>query len=320
MKVKQVLITLCVSGLLACAAELPAPVDEPSEASLENGSFKARLNGFGIHYEVHGEGPVLMVLSNSWGVNIAALRALFGDLESHLTMVYFDPRGMGESDPIREESDMGLAAVRADFDALRRHLGLETVNALGWSNGAMNLVTLASEKPETLSSAIFLHGAAAFTEKDNARWAEKYPDLMKSYMEFMEEMQDPSKSDAERTAALRRLWLEEFFPLSSADPEGSKAMLAEVFKDCPFSWSHADYSNRESSTFDNRDRLPKITCPSLIIQGRADMIPVEKSEEMARGIPNSRMVVLEDTGHFGSLEEPEAFRKAVLEFLQLGGQ
>ena len=315
MKIKRVLVALMVAVLFACAAEPPTPAEEQPEAALENGSFKASLNGFGIHYEVHGDGPVLMVLSNSWGVNISALRALLGELEGELTMVYFDPRGMGESDPVREESDMGLAAVRADFDALRRHLGLEKVNALGWSNGAMNLVVLASDKPETLSSAIFLHGAAAFTDEDNARWAEGYPELMKSYMEFMQEMQDPSKSDDERTAALRRLWLEEFFPLSSADPEGSKAMLAEVFKDCPFSWRHADYSNRESSTFDNRDRLLRITCPSLIIQGRADMIPVEKSEGMAQGIPNSRMVILEKTGHFGPREEPEAFRKAVLEFL-----
>lgn len=319
MKIKQVLVILCVSGLLACAAEPPAPVDEPPEVALENGSFKINLNGFGIHYEVHGEGPVLMVLSNSWGINIAALRALFGDLESDLTMVYFDPRGMGDSDPIREESDMGLAAVRADFDALRRHLELDKVNALGWSNGAINLIVLASEKPETLSSAIFLHGAAAFTEEDNAHWAEEYPELMKSYTKFMQEMQDPSKSGPERTAALRRLWLEEFFPLSSADPEGFKPMLAEVFKDCPFSWPHADYSNRESNVFNYRDRLPEITCPSLIIQGRADMIPVEKSEEMAQGIPNSRMVVFEKTGHFGSLEEPEAFRSAVLEFLKETG-
>lgn len=316
MKIERVLVILSVAALLACATESPEPTGRQPELALENGSFKADLNGFGIRYEVHGEGPVLMVLPNSWGVNIAALRALFKDLESDLTMVYFDPRGMGESDPTREEPDMGLAAVRADFDALRRHLGLKKVNALGWSNGAINLVVLASEKSETLASAIFLHGAAAFTDEDNARWAERYPDLIKSYMEFMQQMQDPSKSDDERTTALRSLWLDEFFPLSSADPEGSKEMLAEVFKDCPFSWRHADYSNRENSTFDNRDRLPGITCPSLIVQGRADMIPVEKSEEMAQGIPNSRMVVFERTGHFASREEPEAFRKAVLEFLE----
>jgi proline iminopeptidase len=230
-------------------------------------------------------------------------------------MVYFDPRGMGQSDPVRQDSDMGLAAVRADFDALRRHLGLEKVNALGWSNGAINLVSLASEKPDTISAAIFLHGAASFTEEDNARWAESYPELAKSYMEFMKKMQDPSTPDDEKTVEFRKLWLEGMFPRICADPEGGKAMVAEVFKDCPFSWRHADYSNRESNTFDFRDRLPRITSPSLIIQGRSDMIPVEKSEEMAEGIPNARMVILEKTGHFGSLEEPEAFREVVLEFL-----
>jgi proline iminopeptidase len=318
MKIKRALVTLFVVVLAACAAESPVPVDEQPEAVLENGSFKASLNGFGIHYEIHGEGPVLMVLSNSWGINIAALRALFGDLEDDLTMVYFDPRGMGESDPIREESDMGLAAARADFDALRNHLGLETVNALGWSNGAINLVVLASEKPETLSSTIFLHGAAAFTDEDNALWAERYPDLMKSYIKFLEEMQDPSKPDDEKTVEFRKLWLEEFFPLSCADPASSGPMLSEVFKDCPFSWPHAEYSNRESNTFDFRAQLSQITCPSLIIQGRADMIPIEKSEEMAQAIPNSKMVILEKTGHFGPREEPEVFRKVVLEFLQLG--
>jgi len=62
-------------------------------------------------------------------------------------MVYFDPRGMGGSGPVREDGDMGMAAVRADFDALRRHLGLDRVSAIGWSNGAMNLILLAAENP-----------------------------------------------------------------------------------------------------------------------------------------------------------------------------
>jgi hypothetical protein len=31
--------------------------------------------------------------------------------------------------------DRGMAAVRADFQALRAHLKLDRVNAIGWSNG-----------------------------------------------------------------------------------------------------------------------------------------------------------------------------------------
>ena len=68
-----------------------------------------------------------MALTNSWGLSLEALRAMYRPLEEKLTLVYFDPRGMGGSGPVREESDRGLAAVRADFQALRAHLKLQKV-------------------------------------------------------------------------------------------------------------------------------------------------------------------------------------------------
>jgi len=138
-----VAVGVAVIALAACTPADPPQAEDPAPQGLENGSFTAQLNGFDIHYEVHGQGPVLMVLSQSWGLSLEGLRALYTPLEEQLTMVYFDPRGMGESAEIREESDMGMAAVRADFQALREHLGLESVNAIGWSNGAMNLIMLA---------------------------------------------------------------------------------------------------------------------------------------------------------------------------------
>ena len=110
-----------------------------------------------------------MTLTNSWGLSLQALRAMYRPLEERLTLVYFDPRGMGGSGPVREESDRGLAAVRADFQALRAHLKLEKVSAIGWSNGAINLIWLAHEHPETLSSAIFLHGVASMTARGRRR-------------------------------------------------------------------------------------------------------------------------------------------------------
>ena len=39
-----------------------------------------------------------------------------------------------------DEMQPCLEGVRADFDGWRRHLGLKRVNAIGWSNGAMNLL------------------------------------------------------------------------------------------------------------------------------------------------------------------------------------
>jgi pimeloyl-ACP methyl ester carboxylesterase len=256
-----------------------------------------------------------MVLTNSWGLSLEGLRAVFGGLEEKLTMVYFDPRGMGESAPVVEESDMGLAAVRADFDALRRHLGLEQVHAMGWSNGAMNLVLLAAEHPQTISSAIFVHGAASFLEQDMAAWAEAYPELMAAWGAFNVEMQNPDLSDEERTSRMRALWLEQWFPMSCADEVNGAAMVEEAFADAQFSWAHADYSNRESPVFDARDKLPLITARSLVVAGAHDMMSPDKARELHEGLADSTLVLFEASGHYAPLEEPEAFRKTVYDFL-----
>jgi pimeloyl-ACP methyl ester carboxylesterase len=256
-----------------------------------------------------------MVLSQSWGLSFEGLRALYLPLEDSLTMVYFDPRGMGGSSPIREESDMGMAAVRADFQALREHLGLESASVIGWSNGAMNLIHLAAEQSETIDTAIFVHGAASYTEEDNAVWAEKYPDVMQKYGQFMQDVQNPDLTDQQRTGLLRALWLDEFFPLMTADPEGAPVMFDRLYGAAEFSWPHADYSNRENPTFDARDQLSLITARCLVIAGAHDMMTVEKVRELNDGLTDSEFMVFEASGHFAPAEETEAFKAAVLSFL-----
>ena len=293
----------------------PSTAQPEPPAGLENGSFTAELNGFQIHYEVHGSGPVLMVVTNSWGFNVGGLRGVLGGLEEGLTMVYFDPRGMGESGPISQESDMGLAAVRADFDALRHHLGLDKVNALGWSNGAGNLIYLAAEYPESLDKAIFLHGTASFTEQDMAALAGKYPEMMQQWQDYMQMAANPEVPDEEKTAAMRELWLHRWFPVSAADREAAPALLDQAFRNAELNWAYAAYANQETPVFDARDRLPLITARSLVIAGTHDTIPVAKAEELHAGLADSELLVFESSGHFSPLEEPDRFTAAIFDFL-----
>ena len=58
-----------------------------------------------------------------------------------------------------------------------------------------------------------------------------------------------------------------------------------------------------------------ISVPSLIIHGLKDLITLEKAEETKDGIPDSQLIVFEESGHFSPIEEPDSFREAVLEFL-----
>lgn len=67
---------------------------------------------------------------------------------------------------------------------------------------------------------------------------------------------------------------------------------------------------------DDRADLGSLTVPALVVVGRHDVIcGVRWSEELHRLIPGSELLILEDSGHFGHIEEPEAFSQAVARFV-----
>jgi proline iminopeptidase len=285
------------------------------ETRLENGEFDLRLGDATVRYAVHGRGPVLMTLPNSWGLSHAGLRGMYRPLEEHLTMVYFDPRGMGGSSPIAEDADCGAERVRQDFDALRRHLGIERANVIGWSNGAMNLILLAAERPETLERAVFLHGTARFGPEDVAALTTKYPGWGRAYEAYLTDLARPGLDDAARDAMTRTFSLEVGLLNLFADRVAGRRLLADVFRDAQFSWRHSAYSEREWPTFDARAKLASIRARSLVLAGAHDMLPPDRVREIADGIPGARCEVFATSGHFAPLEEPEAFVRTVVEFV-----
>jgi pimeloyl-ACP methyl ester carboxylesterase len=63
---------------------------------------------------------------------------------------------------------------------------------------------------------------------------------------------------------------------------------------------------------DNRPLLPSVRVPSLVLCGRDDQpTPPELSEEIAAGIADSRLVLLDCCGHVSPLEQPEAVTAAL---------
>ena len=74
-------------------------------------------------------------------------------------------------------------------------------------------------------------------------------------------------------------------------------------------------------TYDFRDRLPEIGCPTLIVWGGEDMlVPVRDADEFERLIPDARKVILEDTGHAPMLERPETFNRWLVSFVSEMGE
>jgi 3-oxoadipate enol-lactonase len=63
------------------------------------------------------------------------------------------------------------------------------------------------------------------------------------------------------------------------------------------------------------EKIARVRCPTLVMCGRHDLAtPLERSENIARAIQGSRLVVLDDDGHMSTLEDPDAVNQHLVPF------
>jgi len=72
---------------------------------------------------------------------------------------------------------------------------------------------------------------------------------------------------------------------------------------------------RRPTVYSLEERLKALEVPTLIVTGDEDEPCLQPGLFMKRKIPTSALVVLPKSGHAVNLEEPEAFNRAVLDFL-----
>lgn len=99
----------------------------------------------------------------------------------------------------------------------------------------------------------------------------------------------------------------------SSTPE----MLEETLNSITFRHETHNWAfSRNQPNFNIVDQLKTIQVPVLVLCGRHDWItPLEASEEIAREIPNSRLVVFENSGHSPQREERDKFLAECRSFL-----
>jgi pimeloyl-ACP methyl ester carboxylesterase len=66
---------------------------------------------------------------------------------------------------------------------------------------------------------------------------------------------------------------------------------------------------------DQRDLLPRIAVPTLLIWGELDArSPLSVARQFEESVPDTHLVVIPECGHVSTLEQPEAVNSAVREF------
>jgi pimeloyl-ACP methyl ester carboxylesterase len=97
----------------------------------------------------------------------------------------------------------------------------------------------------------------------------------------------------------------------AANPEGVRAWLKLENK----ALIGPEYRQRLKNEINQR-RLKELKLPTLLIAGAADLYtPPSISRIIAAELPNSRLVLMPESGHSSYWEEPELFNQAVIDFI-----
>src|SRR5215208_615056 len=280
-------------------------------SQLYAGDYDVTLNSVRIHYTVRGSGPVMIAHSGGPGMD-ARFWDDFAKIDEFVTVVMMHPRGSGLSGPAAGDAYL-LPDYTSDVEALRLHLGLEKPVVMGWSHGGMVAMQFAFTYPDSLSKLILVDTSAYF--------GEFLSDIEAAVQEFKQEpwfeesfaaLKAEWAGDYATDEDMARLWVEEMKFYFKKFDERAEA-YHERTKDLPVRIPPLKtFNDQEAATMDLRPYLKHITVPTLVIVGRHDFITnVAMAEEMVKYIPNARLEIFEDAGHFAFVEEPEKFYQVI---------
>ena len=251
----------------------------------------AHVNGIDAYYERSGDGPRLLFLNGSGGTLAASGPMLhtFADFD----LLAHDQRGLGRTSI--PDGPYTMADYAADAAALAESIGWSSYRVVGVSFGGMVAQELAVTFPDRIERLALVCTSPGGPDRAS------YP------------LHELGMRPADERAAIGlRILDTRFTPEWLADHEGDR-MLAQVMADRGKVDKSADVLRGESLQLEARshhdvyDRLPGITCPTLVASGRYDGIaPASNGEAIAAQIPDTELRVYEG-GHAFFYQDRQAF-------------
>jgi sigma-B regulation protein RsbQ len=252
---------------------------------------------------VRGAGHRTMIFAHGFGCDQNMWRFVAPAFEKDFMTVVFDHVGAGGSDLSAYDSAKysTLSGYAKDVVEIGTELGLKDSVFVGHSVSSMIGVMAARQAPGMFGKLVLIGPSPRYIDDDGyvgGFSAQQIEELLRfldsNHMGWSMQMAPMIMGNPDRP----ELGQELTNSFCSTDPEIAKAFARVTF------------------TSDNREDLAEVSLPTLVLQCSEDIIaPPEVGEFVARNIPNSRMIVLDATGHCPNLSAPEEVIAAMRPFV-----
>jgi pimeloyl-ACP methyl ester carboxylesterase len=252
------------------------------------------VNGLEIAYALVGHGPPIVFVHGGaedgrvWQPQLAALADEF-------TAVAWDEPGAGRSSDL--PAGFRLVDYASCLAGLIERLDLGPAHVAGHSWGSTLVLELYRHRPELVATLVFTGGYAGWKGSLPEREVSARVEAVRQMLDASAEMFNPTPPGL----------------FADGPPAEFVPLLEEIAADVrPESLSTQLHIMAEA---DQRDLLPRITVPTLLIWGALDTrSSLSVANQFDRKVPDTTLVVIPDAAHVCHLERPEQFTKAVREF------
>jgi pimeloyl-ACP methyl ester carboxylesterase len=264
-------------------------------------------NGIDIYYEQHGAGPPL-VMTHGFTDCTEEWRALVLPLAARRQLLLHDIRGHGRTTAPAEPSAYSVETFAADLRGLMLRLGIERADIGGVSMGGMIAVRFALDYPQMVSSLLLCDTTAGNGQPDGE--AGRFEYLLRGYFLAMEHV--AANHGLSELAERMIAWARVNDPHHSENPEPEEMTRQRLAGISLQGFLGALQAIRERP--DLVHRLGEVQAPTLVLVGEWDnFLPSARLAHQA--IEGSRFVLIRRSGHSTPTWRPQAFQRAVAEFL-----
>src|SRR5215217_7249009 len=271
-----------------------------------------QVGDINVAYERFGQGKPILFISGTSQTKDAWEPTLLSQLAAtNHTVIVFDNRGIGETTV--GTKPFSIEQFANDTAGLLDTLQIEKADVFGASLGSFVAQELTLNYPQRVERLVLSAGYCGGKEAEYPSGQAAETLMTLASPEVLLNMTAEQQAMILAPIMFPPEWLEEhpeilnttviqLTPVRSASPEIIQQQGLAVG-----TWKGSC------------DRLSSITQPTLLIVGDQDLLaPPANSAMMAERIPNSRLVILEGTGHGAMWQIPDEFTASIQNFLETG--
>ncbi len=268
------------------------------------------------HYQTFGKGKPILIINGGPGMNSEGFATIAQKIANlgYQTIIY-DQRGTGKS--VIENPDTAtitMDLMLEDIENLRMKLGIEKWTVFGHSFGGLLATHYAAKYPNKIEKIIFSSSGGInmnFTNyvqnRINANLTQAQLDSLDFYRQKI------SAGDTSKETAKKRA---EFLANAYVYDKSYSPAIAERLIQVKFTINGLVFQDLRRIDFDYTNKFKNFEPFVLVIQGKNDIISVETAQEISDSFKNSKLILLENCGHYGWLDSEEIYMNEIDSFLK----